>query len=115
MAVIPHNITDEVSIIFTNRALAEAETQTGKSVISFINKISSGDISINEIALYLKVGMEAYRKYAKLAGNKPVSLDDAYAVMDEVGFAKITEEVVMAIAEALENKSESKTNSNSKN
>lgn len=90
----------EIRILFTNRALADAEDQLGKSIIALANGFAEGSSGVNDIANLLRVGMEASRRDA-LSGGKPVTIDDAYELMDEVGFAQVTTVVMTAIAEVL--------------
>lgn len=90
----------EIKILFTNRALAEAEERMGKSVIQLATDFESGGTGITEIAILLRAGMEAARRENR-SGSRPVTLNDAYDVLDEVGFTKVTTEVMTALAEVL--------------
>ena len=90
----------EVRLLYTNRALAEAEAQSGKSIVSITQGLSTGASGISEIAALVRAGMEAARRDAG-AGGRAVSMNDAYEVMDEVGFELITTTVVTAVAEVL--------------
>ena len=91
---------EEIGVLYTNRALADAETETGKNLLALLNEISAGNLSIADVSVLLKVGMEAYRRDAKTGGN-PITLDDSYRVMDEVGFSKVSEIVLTSIADVL--------------
>lgn len=90
----------EVKVLFTNRALAEAEQACGKSVIGIVNGLANGGSGIGEVASLLKAGMEAYRRDAK-EGSKAISINDAYEVMDEAGFEAVTTVVMTAVAEVI--------------
>ena len=90
----------EVQILFTNRALADAESQIGKSVIGVAQGFDEGTTSIGDIARLLRAGMEAARRDAR-AGGKMVTLNDAFQVLDEVGFAAVTVAVMEAVAAVL--------------
>jgi len=52
------------------------------------------------VAILLQVGMEAARVDAKAGGNQ-VSLDQAYAVLDQAGFAAAASPVMEAVAAVL--------------
>lgn len=91
---------EEIGVLYTNRALATAETETGRNLLSLLNDISAGNMSINDVSVLLKVGMEAYRRDANV-GGKPVTLDDSYRVMDEIGFSEVATTVLTSIAEVL--------------
>lgn len=90
----------EVKILFTNRALATAEKSLGKSVIGVAQGFANGGSGITEIAILLQVGMDEYRRDARLGGSA-VTINDAYAVMDEVGFSETANVVMNAIAQVI--------------
>ena len=90
----------EVRLLYTNRALAEAETQSGKSIVAITGGLSTGASGISEIAALLRAGMEAARREAG-TGGRAVTINDAYEVMDEVGFEVITTTVMNAVAEVI--------------
>jgi hypothetical protein len=86
----------EVRVLFTTRALAEAETAVGKPVLQIFDELSRNAAGIGAVAQVLRAGMEAARRDAK-GGGRPIAINDAYDLMDEVGFAA----VVTAIAEGV--------------
>lgn len=90
----------EVHLLYTNRALADAETQSGKSIVAITGGLSTGASGISEIAALLRAGMEAARRDAG-AGGRAVTINDAYEVLDEVGFELIATTVVTAVADVL--------------
>lgn len=90
----------EVRILFTNRALAEAEAQIGRSIIAVAQGFADGSSGITETAHLLRTGMEAARRDAG-EGGRAISLVDAYAVLDEVGFAPVVTAVCEAVAAVL--------------
>lgn len=87
----------QVDILFTNRALAQAEKAMGKSVLAVVNNLASGDAGINDLANLLQAGMEAARRDMH-NGGRPVTLNDAFDVLDEAGFADTMTAVVGAVA-----------------
>lgn len=99
-SVIQHGDT-EYRLLFTNRALAEAESATGKSIIMIAQGFSVGTTGIGDVAHLLAVGMEAARRDAK-SGGRTVTLVDAYRVMDEVGFTAAARVVMEAVAEVMQ-------------
>jgi hypothetical protein len=90
----------EVRLLFTNRALANAERQIGKSVIAVAQGFARGDTSIGDMAALLAAGMEAARQEARI-GGRATTLNDAYGVMDAVGFERAAQAVMEAIASVL--------------
>jgi len=90
----------EVRILFTNRALADAEAQIGKSIIAVAQGFADGSSGITETAHLLRAGMEAARRDAG-EGGRTVALTDAYVVLDEAGFAAVATAVCEAIAAVL--------------
>lgn len=89
----------EVRVLFTNRALANAETQLNRGVFEVLADLQSGG-RIGDVAVLLQAGMEAARRDAR-EGGKPVNLAQAYAVLDEVGYAAAVIAVVEAVAEVV--------------
>ena len=92
----------EVRLLFTNRALAEAEGAMGKSTIAIAQGFATGEgaLSIIELAHMLRAGMEAARRDAR-EGGRVISLNEAYDVLDEVGFIEVSKAVFGAISEVL--------------
>lgn len=78
----------EVPILFTNRALANAERAIGRTVLEIVRSATEGAMGVGDTAALLQAGMEAARRDRK-AGGMQVTVDDAYAVMDEAGFAVV--------------------------
>ncbi len=83
----------EMRILFTNRALARAEADTGRSVVALLRRLVDGDVSIADVAHLLHRGLEG--------AGQSATLDDAYDIMDGVGFACIAPLVLEAFADVL--------------
>jgi len=79
------NVIETVPILFTNRAIAEAERLTGKSIFQLLNAVRQDAVGIGEVAQLLAVGMEAARREAQ-SGSRSLTINDAYRVMDHVGW-----------------------------
>ena len=90
----------EVTVLFTNRALVEVEQALGKSTLALAQGFGNGDMGVGDITQMLLVGMRAARRDTRSGGPVP-SMLDAYNVMDQVGFTKVSEVVVLAIAAVL--------------
>ena len=90
----------EVRLLYTNRALADAEGTMDKSVIGVARGFASGESGIIELAHLLRAGMEAARRDAR-EGGRPISLNEAYEVLEEAGFAGAAQAVFTAISEVL--------------
>lgn len=90
----------DVTVLFTNRALANAEQRLEKGIIGVAQGLISGESGLTEVAVLLQVGMEAARVEARVGGGQ-VSLNDAYKVLDEAGFAAVTGPVMEAVAAVL--------------
>lgn len=89
----------EVVLLFNNRALANAEKELGKGIVEVIGSFQSGG-SVGDIAILLRHGMEAARRDQRV-GGRPVSMVDAYAVMDEAGFTAVAASIMEAVAAVL--------------
>lgn len=102
----------EVRILFTNRALAGAERRLSRGIVAIVEGFNTGSSGLFEVATLLNVGMEASRVEYK-SGGKPVSMDDAYDILDKVGFATAATSVVQAVADVIS--FEPETNGNDPN
>jgi hypothetical protein len=90
----------EVQVLFTNRAIAEAEEVLGKGIQAIAEGFNDGRSGIRDMAHLLRAGMEAARREAR-AGNRRVSMKDAFDVLDAVGFAGVAEPVLLAVADVV--------------
>lgn len=90
----------EFVVLYTNRALAEAEEQTGKSIIQISEGFANGATGVSDLAYLLRAGMEAARRDAR-EGGRPVSMPTAFEVLDDAGFAVVAEAVMLAVAAVL--------------
>lgn len=90
----------EVRVFFNNRALAQAEEATGKSIVALANGFSDGSVGIGDLAQLLRVGMDAARRELRL-GGPAVRMTDAYEVLDWAGFAAVATAVMESVAAVL--------------
>lgn len=90
----------EVTVLYTNRALVGAEKRLGRGIVTVMEGFSNGSSGLFEAITLLHVGMEASRVDSK-SSYKPVTMDDAYEVVDEIGFTATIVPVVEAIADVI--------------
>jgi hypothetical protein len=83
-----------VRVLFTNRALIEAEKALGKTVLQIVADISKTQTGMGELATLLKIGMGA-------AAGGPMPLDEAVDVLDEAGFGRCFQAVASAITDVM--------------
>jgi hypothetical protein len=89
----------EVTVLYTNRALADAERALGRSIIAILEDARPG---VLDLAHMLYAGMKAARRELPGRDRGPsVTLDDVFAVLDEAGYAAVTVAVVEAITDVL--------------
>lgn len=88
------------TVLFTNRALAEAERVCDRPIIGILTSAQGGELSISTVARVLQIGIEYGRRDAHEAGPQ-LTMDDAWRIMDELGFPAVTQAVFMAIADVL--------------
>lgn len=89
----------EVRLLYTNRALAQAEGRIGQGIVEILRDFETGG-SISDVAELLRAGMQAARQEAT-GGTRPVRLQEAYEVLDDIGFAAAIEAVALGIAAVL--------------
>ncbi len=87
----------EVQILFTNRALANAERALDRSILGVLQGVRDGTTRISEVALIMRSGMEAARRDSK-SGGRPFTINDAWDIMDAVGFQEAIGKVMAAVA-----------------
>jgi hypothetical protein len=87
----------EVPILFTNRALLNAEKQTGKGIIGILNGFVEGTSGLGDLVALLRCGMEAARLDAR-RGGKPISNEDAIDIIDAIGFTEAIVPVMEAVS-----------------
>lgn len=98
----------EVTVLFTNRALAGAEKRLGKGIVGVAQGLINGESGMADVAILLQVGMEAHRADAKLGGNQ-ISESQAFAVLDQAGFGEVAKSVMEAVASVLGYQAEGET------
>ena len=98
--VIPLPEGDEVTVLYTNRALVEAETALGKPILVAVQAMAEGAIAVGDVVQLLLVGMRAARRDARTSGAVP-TVADAYDIMDQVGLTSVTAIVIEAVAAVL--------------
>jgi len=90
----------ELPVLLTNRAIAEAEKATGKSIVQLAQEAKAGSIGVGDIAALLRAGLEYGRRDAGLR-RQMYTMADTYDVMDACGFAVAAQIVLTAVAEVL--------------
>jgi hypothetical protein len=90
----------EYTILFTNRALAQAEGQLGMTMGRLLSRVQESDIGLNEVARLLQIGLEAARRDARLAGPA-YTMNTVWEILDEAGFTTMAGEVMSAVAAVL--------------
>ena len=90
----------DVHILFTNRALAEAEQRLNRSILGVAQGLTDGTTGLGETVVLLRAGMEAARRDAGERGPA-VALETAYNVMDAAGFGPVAAAVMEAVGAVL--------------
>ncbi len=90
----------EYQILFTNRGLAQAERALGKPVLQLLSAIQLNSLGIGETAQLLAIGLEQARREAK-AGGRSYTVDDAWQILDAIGFTSVVGVVLEAVAAVL--------------
>lgn len=96
---------NRVEVLFTNRALMEAERATGKTVMQIARALESDGLGITDVAHLLAVGMEHARREARRLGRhggRGFNVNDALDLMDRVGWATCTAVVMEALSAVLQ-------------
>ena len=59
----------ESEVLFTNRAVAEAEAAVGRSIVAILEGYQTGACGMTETVKLLRVGMEAARRDSRAGGR----------------------------------------------
>lgn len=96
---------ERIEVLFTNRALMEAEQATGKTVLELARAATNERLGIGDVAKLLAIGMEnARRAQARrdgTPGGRTRNVNDALDIMDKVGFSTVTACVMGGLAAVL--------------
>ncbi len=90
----------EIKVLFTNRALADAERAIGKTTLQLARGMQQDELGIGDMVILLRVGMEAARKDAREPGPS-ISMNAAFDVMDTAGFMAVSVAAMEAVAAVL--------------
>jgi hypothetical protein len=91
---------EEKPVLFTNRALAEAEKVLGKSMLVLLSAMQSNALGVNDVVVLLAIGLEHGRREAREA-RRSYTVVDAFDIMDQIGFTAVTSIVVPAVGAVL--------------
>jgi hypothetical protein len=87
----------EVQVLFTYRALADAETRLHRKIIDVMRDMMENEtFSVTDTVTMLCVGMEAARRDAH-TGGRAIGMTEAFDVLDLAGITT----VLTAISEAM--------------
>lgn len=89
-----------IRILFTNRAIAEAEVATGKTVLQMAQGLRDGNLGMNDVAHLLAAGMEQERRDQNGPGPR-ITAREAFKIIDEVGFVAALEVVMQCLTDVL--------------
>ena len=90
---------EERPILFTVRALADAETQLGKTIQKIGQSMQADGLPLADLARLTLTGLEAARRDAH-PGTRPYTIADAWAIIESMGFLPATKAVFEAISMA---------------
>jgi|GEM_PF-1681958 len=91
---------EEYPILFTNRALAQAERVIDKPMLQLLSALEDNKLGIGDTAQLLAIGMEHGRRDAK-AGGRAYTVQDAWSILDALGFTTVVTAVLGAIADVI--------------
>ncbi len=88
---------EQYAVLFTNRALADAERATGKTVLQLMASAQANLMGMGDLVHLLAVGLEYARREHRHAGGG-TSANDAWRLLDNLGFAAVAVVVYEALA-----------------
>jgi hypothetical protein len=90
----------DLPVLFTNRALAEAERVLGRTVTDLFKAAAVGSLGVEDTVRLLAIGLEYGRRDRKEA-RANYTKDDAFGVMDIHGFTQVGKVVFEAMEAVL--------------
>lgn len=88
---------ERYAVLFTNRALAEAEGLTGKTITQLLDRAAIG---MEDLATLLLTGLEAARRDTDPRRARYM-MEDAWSILDRVGFLAVMRTVTEGIVAVL--------------
>ncbi len=88
------------TLLYTNRALADAERATGKTITEIARGMSAGSVGVGDVAQMLLVGLEHARRETRARGRS-YTLTDAWGILDQAGFTSVAAAVMEAVGAVL--------------
>ena len=88
---------ERYAVLFTLRALADAEQFTGKSIMQLMAAAQANAMSVGNLAQMLAVGLEYARRERK-GRVRPYDVNDAWRLLDGLGFTIVLVVVLEALA-----------------
>lgn len=90
----------EIPVLYNNEALGNVEVELNCEILELIkDSHEKNSIGIRRTAILLRAGMETSRRYQR-RGKRPISLREAYAVLDEVNFVEVFGQILPLILSA---------------
>ncbi|HUW13078.1 MAG TPA: GTA-gp10 family protein [Anaerolineae bacterium] len=90
----------ERALLYTLRALAEAEARLAKPMLTLLEDVSRRSVTLSEVAQLLLVGMEGARRDAQ-AGGRACTINDAWELMEGLGFGPALDAVTDGVLAAI--------------
>lgn len=91
---------EQVPVLFTNRALAEAEGILGKTVTELLQGAMERNLGMQDTAQLLRIGLEQARQDRGGRLNS-YTMREVWRILDKLGFAAVAVVVLEAIAAVL--------------
>ena len=89
----------EHRVLFTNRAMAESERRTGRTISAAARAAAAGELPLNELVMMLVVGLGAARQAGH--GAAVYTPARAWELMDSAGYMEVMRVVISAASDAL--------------
>ncbi len=87
-------------VLFTNRAIYDLEQALGTNVLGILQQARAGEIGMNTIVHMVAIGME-YSRRERRDNRRPYTVDDAFDVIDALGFGAVVSQVIPAFVAVL--------------
>lgn len=88
------------ALLFTNRALVEAEHALKRTVLDIASAATAGNLGVGDVARLALIGLE-YSRRDRRENRRSYSIDEVMDILDEFGFTAVAAAVFSGLAAVL--------------
>ncbi len=87
-------------VLFTNRAVYDLEQALNVSVLDLMKQARAMSVGMATVVHMLAIGLE-YSRRERRDNRKPYTTEDAFEIIDQLGFAGVVSQIIPAFVSVL--------------